>query len=182
MSPTREDLQRLLWERKDEFLKFVRRRVRDDQTAEDLFQETLLRALERSGQLEEGDAAAAWFYRALRNAVVDHYRRRGASEKALENLGRELDDPEREPLPDERNHVCRCVHHAKKALKPEYAAALERVHEDGVPVKDFAQEQGISANNAAVRVFRARAALKEAVEVTCGACAEAGCVDCTCGT
>ncbi|RZO51679.1 MAG: hypothetical protein EVA89_33160 [Sandaracinaceae bacterium] len=45
----------------------------------------------------------------------------------------------------------------------------------------FATEEGITSNNAGVRVFRARAALREKVTATCGACASRGCVDCTCG-
>ena len=37
-----------------------------------------------------------------------------------------------------------------------------------------------SSNNAAVRVFRAREALRKQVARACGACATHGCVDCTC--
>ena len=37
-----------------------------------------------------------------------------------------------------------------ETLKPEYAAAIQRVDLEGAPVKTFADEQGITANNAAV--------------------------------
>lgn len=47
----------------------------------------------------------------------------------------------------------------------------------GTPVKAFAEQKGLSASNAAVRVFRAREALKKRVTESCGACAEHGCVD-----
>jgi RNA polymerase sigma-70 factor (ECF subfamily) len=66
-------------------------------------------------------------------------------------------------------------------LKPEYAQALQRVEVDGVSVQAFAAEAGITANNAAVRLFRARKALKKQLEVSCGTCASHGCLDCTCG-
>ena len=39
----------------------------------------------------------------------------------------------------------------------------------------------ITANNAGVRVFRARQALRKRVVSWCGSCAERGCIDCTCG-
>jgi len=45
---------------------------------------------------------------------------------------------------------------ARDTLKPEYAAALRRVEVDGVSVKDYADEAGISSNNAGVRIFRVR--------------------------
>jgi RNA polymerase sigma-70 factor (ECF subfamily) len=48
-------------------------------------------------------------------------------------------------------------------------------------VKAYAAQKGLTAGNAAVRVFRAREALKKRVAQSCGTCAEHGCFDCTCG-
>jgi RNA polymerase sigma-70 factor (ECF subfamily) len=81
----------------------------------------------------------------------------------------------------EDRSVCQCVARLKDTLKPEYAAAITRVEIDDVPVKDYAAETGISASAAAVRVFRARDALRKQLAVACGACAEHACFDCTCG-
>jgi RNA polymerase sigma-70 factor (ECF subfamily) len=60
-------------------------------------------------------------------------------------------------------------------LKPEYREALAAIDVGGAPVETFAAEKGISAGNAAVRVFRAREALKKRVSESCGTCAEHGC-------
>jgi Uri superfamily endonuclease len=57
---------------------------------------------------------------------------------------------------------------------------LTRVEIDGVAIKDFATERGIFANNAAVRVHRARKALAREIANSCGACASLGCADCSC--
>jgi len=83
--------------------------------------------------------------------------------------------------PDERDAVCRCVTRLSETMKPEYALALRRIDLEGVPVQEFAAEAGITANNARVRVFRARETLRKRVVRWCGSCAERGCVDCTCG-
>jgi RNA polymerase sigma-70 factor (ECF subfamily) len=115
----------------------------------------------------------------LRNAVVDHHRRRGASARALDAFAAEV-DRHAEPTPETRGAICQCVTRLAATLKPEYRAALERIEVAGVPVKDFAAEQGISASNAAVRVFRAREALRKQVAASCGTCAEHGCIECTC--
>jgi RNA polymerase sigma-70 factor (ECF subfamily) len=68
-----------------------------------------------------------------------------------------------------------------ETLKPEYREALRSVEIDGSSVKDYALRAGISSNNAAVRVFRAREALRRQVIASCNTCAEHGCFDCTCG-
>lgn len=88
---------------------------------------------------------------------------------------------EETPLPDAQAAICRCVEPLVDTLKPEYATALRRVELEGAAVKDFAQEAGITPNNAAVRVFRARQALRRQVRESCGTCAEHGCLDCSCG-
>jgi len=160
------------------FLRFLEKRVGDRATAEDILQEGFGRAAARIEDLREGDSVTAWFFRILRNAVVDHYRRHAASQRALEAFGRELEKAQ--PGTDVHDAVCQCVTRLAATLKPEYAEALARIEIEGVSVAAFAAEQGITANNAAVRVFRARQALRKQVLQSCGACAAAGCGDCHC--
>jgi RNA polymerase sigma factor (sigma-70 family) len=162
-----------------ELLAFVERRVGDRAAAEDILQDALVRSLGRAQDLRDEDSAVAWMYRALRNAIVDHHRRGGASERALAELASELGG-EAEPPPDARAAVCRCVGHLAETLKPEYAAVIRRVEVDGLAVHAFAAEAGITSNNASVRLHRAREALRVQVRAACGTCAEHGCVDCTC--
>lgn len=176
----REPLVRALARRQDEFRGFLERRLGDRALADDILQDAFVRSIDKLEDLRDPDAAVSWFYRMLRNAVIDHHRRRGTARRALEAFAAELDTID--PAGEAHHHVCRCVSHLVDELKPEYAAALQRIDVDGVPVKDHATEAGITSNNAAVRVFRARAALRERVTTTCGACAARGCVDCTCDT
>jgi RNA polymerase sigma factor (sigma-70 family) len=161
------------------FLSFLERRVESRAAAEDILQEAFARGLDRLEDLREGDSAIAWFYRVLRNAVIDHHRRRGSANRALEKLAREI-ETEEEPPADVRSAICRCVNDLAKTLKPEYADALVQIEVEGLPVKDYAAKTGISANSAGVRVFRAREALRKQVARSCGTCAEHGCLDCTC--
>ena len=120
-----------------------------------------------------------WFYRVLRNAVIDYYRRNAAAGRALAELATEL-RTHATPEPEMRDAVCQCVKELATTLKPEYADALRRVEVDGVAVKDYATEVGITSGNAAVRLFRAREALRKRVARSCCTCAEHGCIDCTC--
>src|SRR3954469_16529946 len=177
--PSRDELLAAIAGNRRSFLSILERRVGHRETAEDVLQDAFARSLDKL-PLGSEESAVAWFYGVLRNAVIDHYRRGGASERALATLTRQLDE-DAEPTLDERNAVCRCVARLAETLKPEYALALRRIDVDGVSVQDYAAEAGITANNAGVRVFRAREALRKRVVRWCGSCAERGCIDCTCG-
>ncbi len=166
--------------RREDFLNFLARRTGDRALAEDLLQEAFARGLDRLDTLRDGESATAWFYRVLRTAVIDHRRRNATAAKALDGLTAELDVAAEVGPAEPPGATCRCVSRVVDALKPEYAAAIKRVEVEGTSVKDYAAEAGITANNAAVRVFRAREALRARVRACCGRCADAGCADCTC--
>ena len=82
--------------------------------------------------------------------------------------------------PTSTDSVCACVRSLSETLKPEYADALRRIEVEGMSVQGYAVELGIEANNAGVRVHRAREALRKRVKASCGTCADHGCLDCTC--
>lgn len=177
--PTTPDVVAQLVDNHREFLRFLERRVGSRAVAEDILQEAFVRGLDRIGTIRDDESVVAWFYRALRNAVVDHYRRRGASDRALAAFAAELEESV-EPDVDTRKVACACVAKLADTLKPEYAAAIRKVEVEGGSLQDLASEAGITPNNAGVRLHRAREALRKRVHASCGTCAEHGCVDCTC--
>ncbi len=72
---------------KSEVLAFLRRRAGRDR-ADDLFQETFLRALRAYGRLEHGERLRAWVLTIATNAVIDMARReRPTAELAVEPAG-----------------------------------------------------------------------------------------------
>lgn len=174
------DLTLRLVDNHRQFLAFLERRVGDRAIAEDILQEAFVKSLQKEPDAQDEASAVAWFYRLLRNAVIDHYRRSGARGRALEGFARELSDAA-EPPPEVRDEICGCVSRLASTLKPEYEAAIRRVDLEGAAVNEFATEAGITANNASVRVFRAREALRKQVKTSCGTCADHGCLECSCG-
>ncbi|AKU94954.1 RNA polymerase sigma-70 factor, ECF subfamily [Labilithrix luteola] len=179
--PTDADVKQVLVENHREFLRFLERRLGRRDLAEDILQDAFARGMEKLETLRDGEAVVPWFYRTLRNATVDYWRRSKSADKALAQFAQEIETSE-EPPETIRGEVCRCVARLADTLKPEYADALRRIEVDGVSVISFAEEMGISKSNAAVRVFRAREALRRQVAVSCGTCADHGCLNCTCGT
>lgn len=168
------------------FLAFVERRVGSRAAAEEILQSAFVKNLEKLDTIKE--SAVGWFYRVLRNAIIDHHRRATAAGKRLERYAADLEATDateaRAGARDEELHgtVCKCVGALAATLKPEYADALQRIEIEGVSVKDYAERLGISSSNAGVRVFRAREALRRQVARSCGTCATHGCLDCTCGS
>ena len=171
-------LNQLLAQRR-QFLAFVQRRVSDIGLAEDILQTAYLRAFEHRDEFNPSESAVAWFYRLLRNAVIDSYRRHASKARALEAWTREL-DTQAQASPDLQSEVCACLHGIIDGLKPEYSEILRAVDLGEQRVQDFAEQHSLSTSNAGVRVHRARAALRKQLLRTCATCAEHGCVNCTC--
>lgn len=162
-----------------DFLRFVERRIGNRALAEEIVQDAFVRSLDRGDEIRE--SVVGWFYRVLRNAVIDHQRRQTVADRRLDQFAAELASSGE--ADDEATKIaCACVLKLADTLKPEYADALRRIEVDQVPVKDYAEANGISPNNAGVRIFRAREALRKQIARSCGTCAEHGCLDCTCST
>lgn len=160
------------------FLDFLERRLGSRALAEEILQDAFVRGIECADSVRSNESAVAWFFRLLRNAVIDHQRRAASPIRAAVELLPEFERAAEDPA--SAAEVCRCILGLAGTLKPEYAAALQRVDVEGRSVQDFAAEAGITANNASVRLFRAREALKQRVEATCRTCATHGCLDCSC--
>ena len=168
-----------LLENHREFLRYLERRVGDRALAEDILQDAFAKVVARPELAPPDEAVVPWFYRTLRNAAIDQFRRRGTADRAYAAFARELEAQE-QASPEIATEICACVARLAATLKPEYSEALTAIELNGMAVKSFAEQKGLSANNAAVRVFRAREALKKRVSQSCGTCAEHGCVNCTC--
>jgi RNA polymerase sigma factor (sigma-70 family) len=160
-------------------LRYLERRVGDRELAADILQDAFVKLIARPDQAPGDEGIVPWFYRTLRNATVDRFRRRDAAGRALEAFAREL-ETHAAPEAEIQAEICACIGRLATTLKPEYADALQAVDVQGMPVKAFATARGLSASNAGVRVFRAREALTKRGTESCGTCAEHGCRDCTC--
>ena len=161
------------------FLAFLEKRVESRAVAEDILQSAFVRSLERGSELRDEESAVAWFYRVLRNATIDHYRHRASTERAHEGWRREFAS-EKAPEAELKQEICQCVSEQIQTLKPEYQEALRVIDLDEGSLNDLAVRTGITSGNAAVRVHRAREALRKQVRTACGSCAEHGCLDCHC--
>ena len=161
------------------FLSFLTRRVGNPSDAEEILQAAFVKSVEKSDSIRDSESVVAWFYRLLRNAVIDHYRHRDAERRALERvagMSTEMEVPE----PDFERAICQCVYDLLPTLKDDYSLLLRRVDLDGASIAEVAVETGMTANNTRVKLHRARAALRKQLVLSCGSCAEHACLDCDC--
>ncbi len=142
-----------------------------------MLQAAWLKAAEKADTVRDDESSVAWFYRLLRNAVTD-VRRGAAREERARLEGKPASSAAEEQ--ELKEAVCHCVSALAEILKPAHARLLRRVDLDGASVPEVAGEEGITPNNAAVRLHRARAALRDKLKLVCGACARHGCLDCGC--
>jgi RNA polymerase sigma-70 factor (ECF subfamily) len=159
------------------FVSFVRSQIGDRAAAEDIVQGALAQLVAEPRSLS-GQDLLRWFYRVLRNAIVDRHRRRAAESRGIE---RWQADPTTHPQGELPRRVCGCVNAALKGLPAKSRAILEAIELGGLTPAAYAKAEGISSSNSSVRLHRARRLLAERLNGICGSCTLDGCSDCDCG-
>lgn len=159
---------------RNEFGAFVSARV-PAQEADDVLQLAALRAIERAETLKEPDRVVAWIYRIHRNLIIDTYRER---ETELRHIDDEGELPE--VVATVADDPCHCSVIQARSLPSLYASILGLVDTDGLELSEAAVRLDITKNNAAVRLHRARKALRAAMLEHCGVTDPRACADCRC--
>jgi RNA polymerase sigma-70 factor (ECF subfamily) len=143
--------------------------VRNPADADDLLQETLLRIARGLPEFEGRASVKNWAYRIATNAAIDFLRRSSRvaliefDESSPEEPGSDRDDEDTMIL-DEMNH---CVREVIDGLPPQYRAALVLHHLQGKTATEAAEILEISLANAKMRIHRAKARLREALDREC---------------
>ncbi len=143
--------------------------ARDPDTAKDLVQETLLRAMVAWDSFEPGSNLRAWLFRILTNAFINGYRKRRRHQRfATERPGDALtalygrDQDTSDDLEDTLygNQLSDEVQTALGKLGPDYRDVVERADLRGEKYKDIADALHVPIGTVMSRLFRARRALE----------------------
>ena len=165
------------------FIFFLESKVKSRDIAEDIFQTSILKALKNGKDLKDDEALIPWFYQILRNSVMDYFRENkkfAKKSKEIEHFISELSN-ERSFNESSKELLCACFKELIKTLNPAYADLLNEIDLGEGDIQNLAHKKQTSLNNLTVKLHRARKALKESLELTCGACTKHGCLNCTCG-
>jgi RNA polymerase sigma-70 factor (ECF subfamily) len=173
---TTKNIDEQLLTSREKFLRFVQARVSDPDLAEDILQDSLLKALQGAPDLQDQDRLVPWFYRILRNAIIDAYRHQGVERKYTTEIA--VDETPAVEM-EEMTALCACFSALLPTLKPEYRELIQSELNEETQ-EAVLSRLGIRPNTLKVRRHRARQALRRSLEETCRMCATHGCLDCAC--
>ena len=148
---------------------FFRRRVTDDQLAEDLLQETFVRVHNGLASLQQQARLAAWVQRVAQNTLRDYFRRGFVSKEFLTSDGVVADEmPEESPLDENYNEeIAAGLGCIVQQLPPRYREAIELAEIQGLTQSEVGERLGLSLSGAKSRVQRGRGKLKELLLECC---------------
>lgn len=148
------------------------RMSRNRQDAEDLLQETYLRAYKYYDKFQEGTNFKAWLFKILKNTFINRYRKR--QRQPLKNSFDEIEGsfelkllespltargatPEEELMVDALDQD---VQQALEALPEDYRMAVELADLQGLSYREIADQLGIPLGTVMSRLYRGRRKLE----------------------
>lgn len=145
---------------------FIRRRVADEATAEDLLQEVFLKMHQHGRSLRDARRLESWIYQVTRNLIIDYYRSHHQPMTALD-AQEVLDLPEDLPDDDVVSELLPCVRAMVLALPEQDRQALILTSYQGLTQEELGERLGLSFSGAKSRVQRAREKLKQELLACC---------------
>jgi RNA polymerase sigma-70 factor (ECF subfamily) len=142
---------------------FIRGRVHDDATADDILQTVFIKVQSRLSTLRGAQKLESWIYQIARNAIVDHYRTSRPTEELTDDLVQSLQMPGE----TDRSPLLASFRRMIATLPEPYQEAIQLTELEGVSQVDLASRLGISVSGAKSRVQRGRALLKDMLLECC---------------
>jgi DNA-directed RNA polymerase specialized sigma24 family protein len=161
-----------------EFALFLEQQVGSRAASEDILRDAFVR--NRRDLLQASEQICSWFYRSLRDAVLDQPRYTTTSEGKLAAFRSELAQ-KIEPNPAMRDAIIRHVEALTMTLAAEKAELLRSVDFGGEELAEHARRSGMSTGSVAQLFGLARAELCLQVVRSFAACNTHGLHNCTCG-
>ena len=154
-----------------QILRYVRGVVRNADEAEDLTQETFLRAYRARDSLRDPDAMLPWLYSVATHVCLDRLRQRTRQARARSDLDPEAVSPP-DPAPSaglgvEQEDMSTCVEAYVSELSDSYRAVLLMHDVKGLTAREIAELLGDSTGSVKIRLHRARKQLQSALEAAC---------------
>jgi RNA polymerase sigma factor (sigma-70 family) len=167
-SPTNEEMER----HRPALTRYIRSLVRDSSAAEDLAQETFLRAHRQQTELRDPAALESWLYRIATHACIDYLRQQARTvqrqvDTAVEDLP--IADRERpsQLVVIQQTEMSECVQRYVAGLSDAYKAVLLLHDADGLTANEIAQLLKLPLTTVKMRLHRARRELGVILKAAC---------------
>jgi RNA polymerase sigma-70 factor (ECF subfamily) len=156
----------------DRIYRYVLGLVKNPAEAEDLTQDTFLRAHRHGDSLRDPEAVRGWLYRIATHLCLDRLRQR----KPLVSLDREDgEDRVRPPVSEspspleisERKETSACVQRCLDFLPDKYRAVILLHEAHSLTAPEIANVLGVTLTTVKIRLHRARRKLRQVMECGC---------------
>jgi len=152
--------------------RYVLRLVKDPAEAEDLTQDTFLRAYRRGDSLRDPEAVRGWLYRIATHVCLDRLRQRRPlisldSEKSEDHVKPPVSES---PSPLdlwERKETSACVQRCLDFLPDKYRAVILLHEAHSLTAPEIADLLGVTLTTVKIRLHRARRKLQQVMECGC---------------
>jgi RNA polymerase sigma-70 factor (ECF subfamily) len=156
----------------DRIYRYILGLVRKPAEAEDLTQDTFLRAYRYGDSLRDPEAVRGWLYRIATHVCLDHLRQR----KPLISLDSEEGEPRPKPPVSEspspldiseRKETSACVQRCLDFLPDKYRAVILLHEAHSLTAPEIADLLGVTVATVKIRLHRARRGLQQVMERGC---------------
>jgi RNA polymerase sigma-70 factor, ECF subfamily len=137
---------------------FVMRLANDADIAEDITQETFIRAHHNLDRFGPPWRMRSWLQQIARNVFLQHLQGNSPQEALDTEIAFSGPDPEQEVIAVEMSVLIQCT---LERLAPRYREALTLREMDGFPYSEIATIMGIKTDNVRVLLHRARAQFRD---------------------
>jgi RNA polymerase sigma factor (sigma-70 family) len=156
-----------IFSHKDSLFSFAFSFTKDTDDANDLFQETMLKAINYSSQFKEGTNLKAWLYTIMRNTFINNYRKSSKTDRIMTVT----DDLTSDKLflsasmnASEGKFVMDDIYKALEKLQPEYYIPFIKYFE-GYKYHEIADDLKIPIGTVKTRIHVARQILKKQLRI-----------------
>jgi RNA polymerase sigma factor (sigma-70 family) len=169
--PATTTIEKAYRERRGGFLAWARRHAPDEASAEDALQDAFIRAISNADALSMVEDVAGWIFSAMRNRLIDLWRREDIrkragsvelSEEAIEEIAAEAGFDPHDALVREELEEALAV--AMEALPAEQHDVIRAQALDGAAFRELAEQTGVSIDTLMSRKRRALRKLAAALE------------------
>jgi RNA polymerase sigma-70 factor, ECF subfamily len=144
-------------------------KVKDDWLAQDLAQETFLRAFKKIDGLKDKTSIGPWLIKIAKNLCLDYFRQDARNRLEQQNPGREITTADATSTEKalEKHQMSACVQKQMTHLPETYRNVLWLYEVMGLSQKEIAAVVNISLENVKVRLHRARLKFKAILKEQC---------------
>lgn len=152
--------------------RYIRKMVRDTAEAEDLTQETFIRAFRQRGSLRDEAVLLSWLYQIATNVCLDRLRQRVRLQSRLSDKR-----PEELPIEDrkaesplailQQQEMSECIQRYIACVSDTYRAVLLLHDSDGLTAAEIAELLELPLTTVKMRLHRARRKLQELLHNAC---------------